>query len=204
MTMTDRICVGAIAGSFGVNGDVRLKSFCADPEAIADYSPLCDETNSREFAVTIIGPVKGGFSVRLSGVQTKEQADALKGTRLFADREKLPTLPDDEYYHADLIGLKVLDTGGRELGSVRMVLNHGAGDLLEIHGPGLSDTVLLPFTNDLVPTVDLATGKIVADPPEGLFPEKGDAKFRPSLQILIYSTATKIRQLRPNSIGLTT
>ena len=88
--------------------------------------------------------------------------------RLYADRDKLPSLPDDEYYHADLIGLSVFDTGGTELGRVSSVQNHGAGDLLELQRPGKGNA-LLPFTLAIVPTVDLAAGRIVADPPEGLF-----------------------------------
>lgn len=167
--MSERIIVGAIAGSFGVSGEVRLKSFCADPEAIADYAPLYTEDGARQFDVTILRPIKNGFAVNLSGVKTKEQADALKGVTLFVDRTKLPSLPDDEYYHADLIGLTVFDTGGTELGKVINVLNHGSVDLLELRDPNRSDTVLLPFTLAAVPTVDLATGRIIADPPEGLF-----------------------------------
>lgn len=167
--MEDRICVGAIAGAFGVRGEVRLKSFTADPAAIAAYSPLTSEDGTRSFAITLDRPVKGGFAARLSGVTSKEAADALQGTRLYARRDQLPSLPDDEYYHADLIGLTVLDTGGAELGQVKAVLNHGAGDLLEIHGPGLKATVLLPFTHAAVPTVDLAAGRIIADPPDSLF-----------------------------------
>ncbi|WP_322867830.1 ribosome maturation factor RimM [Aquicoccus sp. G2-2] len=169
--MSDRICVGAIAGSFGVQGEVRLKSFTADPQAIADYAPLYTEDGARSFTLEISRPVKQGFAARLSGIATKEQADALKGTRLFIDRARLPSLPDDEFYHADLIGLDVVDTGGVVLGRVKSVQNHGAADLLEIHGPNLKATVLLPFTRDVVPTVDLAQRRIVADPPDGLFPE---------------------------------
>ncbi len=168
---TERVCVGAIAGAFGVKGEVRLKSFCARPEAIADYAPLFTEDGTQDFSVKITGTVKGGFSARLSGISTKEQADALRGMQLFADRDALPALPDDEYYHADLIGLAVVDTGGQLLGHVCAVHDHGAGDLLEVHGPGLGSTVLLPFTNAVVPTVDLAAGRIIADPPEGLFPD---------------------------------
>lgn len=169
--MSDRICVGAIAGSFGVHGEVRLKSFTADPLAIADYAPLQTEDGSQSFTLTISRPVKQGFAARLSGITTKEQADALKGTRLYIDRARLPSLPDDEFYHADLIGLEVYDTGGALLGRVKTVQNHGATDLLEIHGPDLKATVLLPFTRDVVPTIDLAQRRIVADPPDGLFPE---------------------------------
>lgn len=163
------ICVGAIAGSFGVRGEVRLKSFCAEPSDIANYVPLTDEDGARSFSLTLTRPIKNGFAARLGGVATKEQADALKGLRLYAPRDRLPALPDDEFYHADLIGLEVRDTGGTVLGNVRSVHNHGAGDLLEIFGPGLKSTVLLPFTKEAVPTVDLGQGRIIADPPEGLF-----------------------------------
>ncbi len=163
---SDRICVGAISGAFGVRGEVRLKSFCAEPEAIAGYGPLHTEDGARSFTVTIARAIPGGFAVRLSGVTTKEAADALRGTALFADRDRLPSLPDDEFYHADLIGLPVFDTGGAPLGTVRAVYNHGAGDILEIHAPGRSAALLLPFTKAVVPTVDLTAGRIVADPPE--------------------------------------
>ncbi|WP_336098016.1 ribosome maturation factor RimM [Roseovarius sp. CH_XMU1461] len=167
--MTDKICVGAIAGAFGVRGELRLKSFTATPEDIATYGPLETEDGARNFAVTLTGQTTNALTARLSGVQSKEEADALRGTQLYVARDRLPSLPDDEYYHADLIGLEVFDSGGALLGRVKAVLNHGASDLLEIHGPGLKSTVLLPFTRAAVPTVDLATGRIVADPPEGLF-----------------------------------
>ena len=165
---SERICVGAIAGSFGVQGEVRLKSFCAALEAIADYGALTTEDGSRSFSVQLTHAVANGFSARLSGVATKEAADALKGTRLYAERTRLPSLPDDEYYHADLIGLEVRDTGGMLLGKVTAVHNHGASDLLEVMGSGLKTALLLPFTQAIVPTVDLASGRIVVDPPEGL------------------------------------
>ncbi|MEO6298400.1 MAG: ribosome maturation factor RimM [Paracoccaceae bacterium] len=167
-TLPDRICVGAIAGSFGVSGEVRLKSFCAEPEALATYGLLYTEDGQHSFAVKLTRPVAGGLGARLTGIATKEQADALKGTSLYADRGRLPSLPDDEFYHADLIGLEVRDTGGVLVGQVRSVHNHGAGDLLEIYGPGLKETLLLPFTKAVVPTVDLKAKRIVVDLPEGL------------------------------------
>lgn len=170
--MSDKVCVGAIAGAFGVKGEVRLKSFCAEPDAIATYGPLTTEDGGTSYEVRLTGTVKNGFSARLTGVLHKEAADALRGVRLYAPRDRLPDLPDDEFYHADLINLTVLDTGGQEIGTVRAVLNHGAGDLLEIHGKGLKGPVLLPFTKAAVPTVDLATGRIIADPPDGLIDEK--------------------------------
>lgn len=162
--MTDRICVGAIAGAFGIQGEVRLKSFCATPEDIATYGALTTEDGSRSFTVRLTRPVAGALGVRLSGVATREDAEALRGTTLWADRAVLPSLPDDEFYHADLIGLPVMDPGGAEIGRVRAIYDHGAGDILEIAGP--SGIVLLPFTQAVVPTVDLAAGRIVADPPQ--------------------------------------
>lgn len=161
----NRVCVGAIAGAFGVRGAVRLKSFCAEPHAIADYGPLWTEDGARSFTVTLDRPVAGGLAARLSGVNTREAAEALRGVRLHADRAALPATGEDEYYHADLIGLVVQDTGGAPLGRVAAVLNHGAGDILEVRRPG-AGTLLLPFTRAVVPTVDLAAGRIVADPPE--------------------------------------
>lgn len=166
------VCVGALAGAFGVAGEVRLKSFCAEPEAIASYGPLFTEDGGRSFTLRLTRPVKGGFAARLSGVATREEAEALAGTRLHAPRARLPRLPDDEFYHADLIGLPVHDTGGAHLGEVVAVHDHGAGDLLEVRPAAGKATVLLPFTRAAVPTVDLAARRIVADPPLGLF---GDA-----------------------------
>ena len=168
MTQPDRVCVGAIAGSFGVKGEVRLKSFCTEPEAIASYGPLFTEDGSRSYTVTLTRPVANGLGARLSGVQTKEQADALRGTSLFVARDKLPATGDDEFYHADLIGLDVHDTGGAPVGKLHAIHNHGAGDLLEILGPGMKTALLLPFTQAAVPTIDLAARRVIIDLPEGL------------------------------------
>ena len=171
--MSARVCVGAITGSFGVKGEARIKSFCAEPEAIGDYGPLSTEDGHRSFTLKITRAVKNGFAVRLSGVTSKEAADALRGTRLFAPREALPVLPDDEFYHADLIGLDVIDTGGQARGRVHAVHNHGASDLLEVRAKGQKGTVLVPFTQEIVPTVDLTAKRVIVDPPEGLFPDAG-------------------------------
>ncbi|MBC7138263.1 MAG: 16S rRNA processing protein RimM [Defluviimonas sp.] len=166
MAASDRVCVGAIAGAFGVQGEVRLKSFCADPAAIADYAPLTSEDGKRSFTVRITRAVAGGLAARLTGIATKEQADELRGTTLWAERTRLPSLPDDEFYHADLIGLPVLDTGGAPLGTVRAIHNHGAGDILEILAPGQRNALLLPFTRAAVPTVDLTARRIIVDLPD--------------------------------------
>lgn len=172
--MTDRVIVGTLGGSFGVKGEVRLKSFCADPAAIADYAPLYTEDGKVVSQLVLTGQLKNGFTARLDAVTTKEEADALRNVALYAERTAMPSLPDDEYYYADLIGLTVLDTGGTVLGTVKNVMDHGAGDLLEIIEPGQSETVLLPFTKAAVPTVDMAAGRIIADPPDGLFTQPQD------------------------------
>ncbi len=164
---SDLICVGAVAGAFGVRGEVRLKSFCAEPRDIARYGPLLSEDGARRFSITLGKAIPNGFAARLGGVDTREAAEALRGLRLHAPRSVLPALPDDEFYHADLVGLSVLDTGGADLGRVSAVLNHGAGDLLEVKRAGAAP-VLLPFTRAVVPTVDLAAGRIIVDMPEGL------------------------------------
>jgi 16S rRNA processing protein RimM len=164
--MTELICVGAIAGAFGVAGEVRLKSFCTEPTDIATYGTLTSEDGSREFHVTLTRPVAGGLGARINGVSTKEAADALRGTSLFVPRDRLPALPDDEFYHADLIGLSAYDVGGVLLGKVSAVHNHGAGDIIEISPTSHKSAQLLPFTKAIVPNVDIAAGRIVVDLPE--------------------------------------
>lgn len=159
------VLVGALAGAFGIQGEVRLKSFCAEPEAIAAYAPLVDK-DGRSFGLKITRSLTGAFAARLTGVLTREQAEALKGLRLYAPRDRLPPLDDDEFYHADLIGMEAVDPGGASLGRVRAIHDHGAGDVIEIARPGAAD-LLVPFTLATVPTVDLAGRRMVVDPPPG-------------------------------------
>lgn len=169
-TMNDRISVGSISGSYGVRGELRVKSYCAVPEDIETYSPLSSEDGKKTYTLALVRPIKNGFVARITDVTNKEEADALSGTVLYARREQLPSLPDDEFYHADLIGMQVFDTGGVLIGKVKTVQNHGADDLLETQLAGTSATVFLPFTKLAVPTVDLASGRIIADPPDGILP----------------------------------
>ena len=171
MTNPDFICIGAIIGAFGVKGELRVKSFCANPADLDTYGPLMSEDGNETYDLTIERPIKGGFAVRIKGIRYKDQADELRGVSLYAPRDKLPSLPNDEFYHADLIGLDVYDTGGEKLGQIMAVYDHGAGDMLEIAGKGIKNTVMLPFTREAVPTVDLVIGRIIADPPAGVFPE---------------------------------
>ncbi len=169
MAKPDLICVGAVSGAFGVRGEVRIKSFCADPAAIGAYSPLYLQNGKNSYNIELTRTVKGGFAAKLGEMANKEDADAMRGTRLYVPRDQLPSLPDDEYYHSDLIGLDVVDTGGAFCGKVTAVHDHGAGDILEISNARLKEPALLPFTMESVPTVDLAAKCIVIDPPEGMF-----------------------------------
>lgn len=166
MTAPDLICIGAIAGAFGVTGEVRLKSFCSEPADIASYGPLYSEDGRKTYHITLTRPVAGGLGARIAGITTKEAADALRGTSLFVSRDRLPSLPDDEYYHADLIGLSAYDTGGTLLGKVTAVYNHGAGDIIEISSPRHKSALLLPFTTEIVPNVDLGGGRLIVNLPE--------------------------------------
>ncbi len=161
----DRVCVGAIAGAFGVRGEAKLKSFTDDPAAIGAYGPLESEDKGRRFDVKITRTIKGGFAARLSGVATREEAEALKGTRLYVDRAVLPVPDEDEFYYADLIGLRVEQMGGALLGKVKAVHEFGAGDMLEYVPDRGGETVLVPFTRASVPVVDVAQGRVVIDPP---------------------------------------
>ena len=157
-------------GAFGAKGEVRLKSFCANPEDIATFGALASEDGAQTFDITAARPVKGGFAAKFEGIRFRDQAEKLRGIRLYVDRDVLPNLPDDEYYHSDLMGLSVLDTGGEMLGKVRAVHDHGAGGFLEIRLKTGGD-VLLPFTSEAVPTIDLTSGRIIIDPPDGVMPE---------------------------------
>ncbi len=162
--------VGAIAGAFGVRGEVRLKSFTDDPEAIASYGPLQTD-DGRSFTVKSLRAVKDGFAGRIGGIGSREAAEALKGTALYVARDALPEPDEEEFYFVDLVGLEVQLTDGSVFGTVKAVQSFGAGDLLEILPVGAKRTVLVPFTKEAVPVVEIKAGRVVIDPPAGLLDE---------------------------------
>ena len=163
--MADRlILVGRIAGAFGVRGDLRVTSFTADPMALAGFRDLRRADGSPAPALTGARPVKGGLVARAAGVETREQAEALRGLKLHVLREALPAPEEDEFYLTDLVGLKVETPEGKVLGAVRGVQDFGAGDLLEVKPEG-APSFWLPFTREAVPEVDVLGGRIVAVPP---------------------------------------
>lgn len=169
------VLVGAIAGAFGVRGEVRIKSFTATPEDIFDYAPFCDEHGRVIVSIQSWRHIKDGFAAYLVEVTSREDAVALKSTKLHARRQALPPAADEEYYHADLIDLKVRDLSDQPLGRVKAIHNFGADDLLEIHRtPGVKQSWYLPFTKQMTPHIDLAKGVIIADPAPGLLPNAPD------------------------------
>ncbi len=163
--MSSKVCVGQFAGSHGVRGLVKLKSFTEDPAAVAAYGPLTDESGRRTFRVSLNGTVKDLWLARVEGIATREQAQELVGVRLYVDRSVLPDTGDeDEFYHADLIGLRVETAAGEPFGTVLAVYDFGGGDVLEIRTEA-GATELLPFTRACVPVVDVKGGRVVIDPP---------------------------------------
>jgi len=173
-----RICVGQIWGAHGVKGLVKLASFTDDPEAIAGYGDLTDETGTRTFSVTLVGAAKDHWLAKIEGVADRDAAEALKRTQLFVDRAKLPPPDEDEFYHADLIGLRAELPDGTALGIVSAILNFGAGEIVEIALP-TGKKPLLPFDRETVPEIDMAGGRLVIDPPPGLSGELGLGSAKP-------------------------
>lgn len=163
-----RVCVAQIGGAHGLRGEVRLKAFTADPMALARYGPLETEDGHR-IEIAALRPNKDVLVARLQGIADRVAAEALCNLRLFIDRERLPAAEENEFYHADLIGLPVCAPDNRRLGTVAAVPNFGAGDLLEIAPGEGKPSVLLPFTHAVVPVVDIAGRRIVVDAPEGTF-----------------------------------
>ena len=166
----DRVCVGAIAGVRGLKGEVRIKSFTADPDGVAAYGPVTTEDGERSFGLKVTARAKGLLIARLDGVNDRTAAEGLKGTRLYVPRSALPKPGDGDFYHADLVGLAAETETGERLGTVKAVHNFGAGDILEIAAPedgpeeGKED-LMVPFTLDTVPEVDLPGRRVGVVPP---------------------------------------
>ena len=154
------ICVARIGAAHGVSGAVKLWTFTEDPLAVKRYGPLTTKDGARQFEVATAREANGHLVATLKGVATREEAERLNGLELYIAREKLPATDEDEYYHADLIGLAAVSATHEPIGRVTAIHNFGAGDIIEI-APPHGSTLLLPFTNAVVPTVDLANGRVV-------------------------------------------
>jgi 16S rRNA processing protein RimM len=162
--MAASICIARIGAAHGVRGAVKLWTFTEEPLAVLRYGTLATKDGARQFVVTHAREAKGHLVATLRGIVTRDEAERLNGIELYIAREKLPATGDGEYYHADLIGLAAVDPGGEPLGRVTAIHNFGAGDIIEI-APPRGAAMLLPFTNAVVPTVDLAAGRVVIELP---------------------------------------
>ena len=176
--MAGRILVAQIGAPHGIRGEVRLWSFTQDPMAVKDYGALESEDGTQTFAIEALRPGKDFLVARLAGVSDRAAAERLRNLKLYVQRDRLPAPEDgDTFYHADLIGLAAVATDGRTLGTVCAVHDFGAGDLIEVLAGGAR--VMLPFTDAVVPEVDLAAGRLIVDPPEGAF-DHGAAEPQPT------------------------
>src|SRR3954469_16113318 len=168
-----QICVARIGAAHGVRGAVKLWTFTEDPLAIKRYGPLATRDGAHSFEVTHVREAKDHLVATLKGVTTREEAARLNGLELYVAREKLPATGADEYYHADLIGLAAVNSADEPIGRVIAIHNFGAGDIIEI-APPHGATMLLPFTNAVVPSVDLAGGRVVIELPAEIEGEDSD------------------------------
>ena len=173
--MAERICVAQIGGAHGLRGDVKLKSFTADPMAVKDYGRLTTEDGAESFEIEALRAAKGHLVARFRGVGDRNAAERLAHLRLFVPRERLPPPAVDEFYHADLIGLRAVTADGTEVGTVAAIHDFGAGDILELRPQAGGTTIMVPFTAAFVPSVDIAGGRIVVAPPEDAPGNRGTA-----------------------------
>ena len=162
--MAAPICVARIGAAHGVRGAVKLWTFTEDPLAVKRYGPLTTKDGARQFEVTHAREANGHLVATLKGIATRDEAERLNGIELYVARDQLPATDEDEYYHADLIGLAAVNAANEPIGRVLAIHNFGAGDIIEI-APAQGATLLLPFTNAVVPTVDLAGGRVVVELP---------------------------------------
>jgi 16S rRNA processing protein RimM len=171
------ICVARIGAAHGVRGAVKLWTFTEDPMAVKHYGPLMTRDGTRQFEVTHAREAKDHLVATLKGIATREEAERLNGVELYIARDQLPETEEGEYYHTDLIGLAAVTAADVPIGRVIAIHNFGAGDIIEI-APPQGSTLLLPFTNAVVPTVDLAGGRVVIELPaevDGDDPDSMDA-----------------------------
>ncbi len=162
----DLVLVGRIGAAHGIKGEVRLVSFTEDPKAVGNYGSLSDAGGARRFEIAALRPLKDNvFVARFIGVSTRDAAEVLTNLDLYLPRAALPAADEEEFYHADLIGLTAIDDAGAEIGRVLNVLNFGGGDILEIAPVDGGETLLLPFTKACVPSIEVAQKRLVIVPP---------------------------------------
>lgn len=161
-----RILLGQFASAHGIRGDILIRTFTADPAAIASYGALSDKAGQKKFQIKIVRVTEKGVVARIAGVDDRNAAELLNGVELYVERDRLPPPSEDEFYHADLVGLDAELTDGRAVGTVVAVVNFGAGDLLDIRRADGSGNDYLAFTKVNVPVIDFAASRIVVVPPD--------------------------------------
>jgi len=171
--MSALVCVARIGAAHGVRGAVKLWTFTEDPFAVKRYGPLLSKDGKRQFEVAQAREAKDHLVATFKGVTTRDEAERLNGIELYVARDKLPATDEDEYYHTDLIGLAAVTTEGDALGRVLAIHNFGAGDIIEI-APLKGPTLLLPFSNAVVPEVDIEGGRVVISLPAEIEDEDKD------------------------------
>jgi 16S rRNA processing protein RimM len=160
----DLVLLGVFGAPHGVRGEIRLRSYTADPLAIASYGPLTTE-DGRMVELVSVRPQNDVLIARVKGLTSRDAAQALTHVKLHAPRERLGQAEEDEFFHADLVGLRAEGPDGEALGTVVALHNFGAADVVEIRPAGPGQSVLLPFTKEVVPVVDIAGGRMVVVPP---------------------------------------
>ena len=160
-----RILVGEITGAHGIRGDVLVRTYTGAPDGIAAYGPLTDATGQKKFSLRVVRVTSKGIVARVAGVEDRNGAEPLRGTKLYIDHAKLPPTTEAEFYHADLIGLRAIAADGETLGEIVAVQNFGAGDLLELKPLDHSETRFIPFEDRWVPKIDLDAGLLVINEP---------------------------------------
>jgi 16S rRNA processing protein RimM len=173
--MSSRVRVARIGAAHGIRGEVKLWPFTQDPMAVLDYGPLESENGQQRFEIEALRPAKDFLVARFKGVADRSAAEALCNLDLFVSRDRLPPIDeDDTYYFADLVGLAALREDGTPLGTVTAVHNFGAGDLIEIAPASGGEPLLLPFTDAVVPKVDMTARQIVVVPPGEIIADESD------------------------------
>ncbi len=177
--MNERICIGKIVAAHGIRGEVKVQSQTKTPTDLDKFGDVENKDASRKFSIKVLGMISSNVRVKIKGVDTRNEAEALIGTELYVARSALPELAEDEFYKGDIVGLKVcLRTPDNEIGTVVGFENFGAGEIIEIKLEGQKETELLPFTRQYVPVINLESGYIIVSSATMIFAEDDDEDIK--------------------------
>ena len=175
---SELVLLAIVTGVRGLKGELRVKSFTAEPSSLSAYGPLWDKEGRKKYQVGVLGESKGQLIAQINGIRNRTEAEGLKGLELYIARDALPLLGEEEFYYTDLIGLQAVSISGEVLGKVSGVENYGAGDIIEITG-GPYKGLGVPFNMEFCPKINLEDGVLLIDPPNGLLERpSGDANIK--------------------------